>query len=145
MRLLVQRVLRAEVKVEGKVIGAISNGLLVFVGIKKGDSVDQVSFLANKLVNLRIFSDKDGKMNLSVKDIHGEALIVSQFTLYADCASGRRPSFTDAALSDEALPLYEKFILDVKKEAASVFSGVFGAMMEVSLVNDGPATFLLEN
>lgn len=150
MRLVVQRVGRAQVSVEEKVVGKIGKGLLVFVGFCLGDAIEKADALARKLVHLRIFSDESGKMNLSLLDVKGEVLIISQFTLYADL-SGRRPSFTESAKPEKANELYEYFKYQVetliKKENPSfknIESGVFGAHMSVELENDGPVTICLE-
>ncbi len=144
MKLVLQRVQRAEVRVDGETVGAIGKGLLVFLGIHSQDTSDKIAWLVNKLLNLRIFEDELGKMNLSVKDVGGEILVVSQFTLYANCARGLRPDFLEAAPPSVAEPLYEQFIAEVKKGMGKVQTGKFGAYMEVSLVNDGPVTILLE-
>lgn len=145
MRIVIQRVKESKVIAEGKLSGSIGVGLLVFLGIHKDDSVNQIPWFVNKLINLRIFQDEQGKMNLSVKDIGGEILVVSQFTLYANCSRGRRPDFLDAAPSSIAIPLYEEFINAIKKEVKKVETGIFGASMEVFLVNDGPITLVLED
>lgn len=145
MRVLLQRVKRAHVKVEDAVVGSINQGLLAFLGIHKNDTAEQAAKLVAKLVELRIFSDTHGKMNLSVRDIQGGVLLVSQFTLYANCNGGRRPDFLNSAPPATALPLYLQFVEDLKKEVCQVATGTFGAKMEVELVNDGPATFLLES
>jgi D-aminoacyl-tRNA deacylase len=145
MRLLVQRVASAKVEVDGKIVGKIGRGLLVFFGVHKGDAPDKAPAMAGKLCNLRIFPDENGKMNLSCKDVGGDVLVVSQFTLYGDCSRGRRPSFVDALGGDEAETIYERFASGVKNEMGSVQTGEFGAEMQVSLINDGPATFLVEN
>lgn len=144
MRLLVQRVTEAKVEVEGKTVGQIDRGLLAFFGVHKGDSAKQVPWLASKLCGLRIFRDEHDKMNLSVKDAGGQILVVSQFTLYGDCSRGRRPSFINALGGDEAEKIYDRFVDEVKNEMESVQTGIFGADMQVSLVNDGPVTFLIE-
>lgn len=146
MRIVVQRVTEANVKVEGKIVGQINEGALVLLGIKKTDTEKDVDYLVRKITNLRFFSDQDGKMNLSLKDIGGELLIISQFTLYGECKkSGNRPSFTDSAKSDIAIPLYEYFIEECKKQIPIVQTGIFGADMKVSLLNDGPVTIILDS
>lgn len=144
MKLVIQRVANATVKVEGETIGEIEKGFLVLVGIKQGDTEAQADFLIKKLCNLRVFEDENNKMNLSIKDINGKLLIVSQFTLYADCKRGNRPSFIEAARPEEAEPLYEYFKQKCKEEGIEVQSGKFGADMKVSLLNDGPVTIVLE-
>lgn len=144
MRLVIQRVENASVEVEGKTVGSIGKGMLVLFGVHQDDIPTQTLWLANKLVNLRIFADAQDKMNLSLLDIQGEALIVSQFTLYGNCAEGRRPEFTASAPPDKAKALYEKFIEEVLAQKIKVETGIFGARMRVSLVNDGPVTFLLD-
>lgn len=145
MRVVVQRVKQASVVVDNAVCGEIQRGLLVFLGIHKEDRPEQTLWLVNKLKNLRIFSDEQGKMNLSVQDIKGEILVVSQFTLYGDCTDGRRPDFTKCAAGLEAVTIYEKFVAEVKAAMGSVQTGIFGAKMEVSLLNDGPVTFIIES
>lgn len=144
MRLLIQRVSKASVKVEGECVGKINKGFLVFLGITHGDTKDNVDYLVNKLYNLRVFEDENEKMNLSIKDINGEILIVSQFTLYADTSHGNRPSFINAAKPDEANELYEYFIEKAKQTGLKIEAGIFGADMKVELLNDGPVTILLE-
>ena len=144
MRLLIQRVSQASVEVDGQVVGRIGPGILVFVGITHSDTGPQAAWLANKLINLRIFEDSEGKINQSLVERNGSALIVSQFTLYADCNEGRRPSFTQAAPPVQAKPLYEQFVGDVRRGGIPVETGVFGADMKVSLINDGPVTLILE-
>lgn len=143
MKALLQRVKRASVTIEGKLYSEINQGILVFLGVEKNDSESQAEFLASKISNLRIFDDHDGKMNLSVKDILGEILVVSQFTLAANCKKGTRPSFDNAKQPDEANKIYEKFVSFVKQNNISVKTGVFGAMMDIELINDGPVTFIL--
>jgi D-aminoacyl-tRNA deacylase len=146
MRLLIQKVKNASVTVDDEVIGKIGPGLFVLLGIHKDDTPDKISWLVQKLVNLRIFPDDAGKMNLSLLDIQGEALIVSQFTLYGNCAGGRRPDFLEAAPPPIAIPLYEKFIAETKQALGDrVATGRFGAYMEVALINDGPVTLLLDS
>ena len=143
MKAVVQRVLHAQVKVDGKVVGKIEKGYLVLLGVKDGDTTKEADFLANKVVNLRVFEDENDKMNLSIKDVGGEMLIVSQFTLYGDTSHGNRPSFIEAARPEEANSLYEYFCDKVGQEV-HVEKGVFQAEMKVELLNDGPVTILLE-
>ncbi len=144
MKLVAQRVKEAKVTVDGVVTGAIGSGMLVLLGVHAEDKVDKIPWFINKLLNLRIFEDDKGKMNLSIKEISGEILVVSQFTLYANCASGRRPDFLEAAPPVIAKPIYEKFVDEIKKALGRVQTGSFGAYMEVSLTNDGPVTIILE-
>lgn len=145
MRVLLQRVSRAEVRVEGEVVGRTGRGYLVLVGFRSADTEREIRWMTRKILGLRLFSDAEGKMNLALGDVGGDLLVVSQFTLYGDARKGRRPSFVDAADPDVAIPLYERF-LEVLREAApgAVEAGRFGAMMEVELVNDGPVTLALE-
>ena len=145
MRLLIQRVTRASVRVDGKTEAQIGFGLLVLVGIAHSDGSSQADYLADKLVNLRIFSDAEGRMNRSALDTGASLLLVSQFTLYGDCRKGRRPSFDAAAPPDKARVLYEYFAAKVREKGLVTGSGVFQAHMEVDLVNDGPVTLLLES
>ena len=144
MKLVVQRVTNASVEVDNKIVGKIGKGFLVLFGAGKGDTEEQADYLAEKLCNLRVFEDENDKMNLSIKDIDGELLVVSQFTLYADCRKGNRPSFIDAAKPQEANELYEYFMDRCKKLVKNVEKGIFGADMKVSLLNDGPVTIILE-
>ena len=144
MKLVLQRVTRASVSVEGKVIADISKGLLVLFGAEKLDDSDKALFLADKVLNLRIFPDAHGKMNFSCFDIRGEVLVVSQFTLLGDCTKGRRLGFDNAALPKEAEPLYNQFIEKVSESGLKVAAGLFGADMQVELVNDGPVTFIFD-
>ena len=144
MRALIQRVSHASVRVDGQLTGAIERGLLVFLGVGQGDSEAQVKTLAEKIVQLRIFEDEAGKMNRSLLDMHGEMLVVSQFTLYADTRKGRRPSFISAAPPALAIPLYEQFKETMAAFDVRVASGVFGAAMQVELLNDGPVTIWLD-
>lgn len=144
MKALIQRVKSASVTIENNIYSQIGNGLLVFLGVEKGDTEENAQKLADKLVKLRIFEDSQEKMNLSLSDINGEMLIVSQFTLCADCKKGTRPSFDNAAVPDIANKLYEYFISLIKGYGIRVQTGQFGAMMDVGLINDGPVTFLIE-
>jgi len=145
MRAVVQRVKGAKVDVDGKRVGEIGKGLLVFLGVGERDSEKDAAYLSNKIANLRIFSDEKGLMNLSILDTGGALLVVSQFTLWADCVKGRRPSFTRAAVPDRAQELYEYFNLNLQKLGLQVATGVFQALMEVHLINDGPVTILLDS
>lgn len=145
MRAVVQRVKRAAVTVEGELISEIDSGLLVFLGVGCDDTRSDIEYLADKIVNLRIFEDEAQKMNLSLKDSKGAMLVVSQFTLYGDCRRGRRPSFTAAAPPDMANRYYEEFIERVKNQGIDVRGGIFKADMDVDLVNDGPVTILLDS
>ena len=144
MKIVLQRVAQASVRIGGEEIATISRGLLVLFGAEKNDDETKVIFLAEKILNLRIFSDKRGKMNLSCLDISGEVLVVSQFTLAGDCSKGRRPGFDSAAPPNEAKSLYQSFINQISKSGLNVNAGEFGADMQVELVNDGPVTFTLE-
>ncbi len=144
MRVLVQRVSRAEVRVDGAVVGRVARGVLLLVGITATDTDAEASWLAEKIAGLRIFPDAEDKMNLSLVDIGGAALVVSQFTLYGDVQKGRRPSFVDAARPDVAEPLYRRLITLLQAHGVPCEAGVFGAMMDVELVNDGPVTLWLE-
>jgi len=144
MRAVVQRVSKASVSVDGEVVGRIGPGLVVFVGVADSDGEEQACFLASKVANLRIFADAEGKFNLSALDVGGEALVVSQFTLYGDASKGRRPSFVRAADPEFAEPLIERFVALVEEEGLHVETGLFGAMMMVEIHNDGPVTILLE-
>ena len=144
MKLVVQRVKKAEVKVDGNIIGKIDKGFLVLIGIKVGDTKEQADYLVKKLCNLRVFSDENDKMNLSIKDVKGKLLIVSQFTLYGDCSQGNRPSFIEAARPEEANPLYEYLCNQCELNNIEVQKGIFGADMKVELINDGPVTIIIE-
>ncbi len=144
MRVVVQRVSRAAVTVDGVVVGSINKGLLIFVGFASGDTTGQADWIAEKIVGLRLFPDDDDKMNRSVLEAEGAVLVVSQFTLYGDVRKGRRPSFIRAARPDEAIPLYEYFIDAVRRCGVPIASGQFGAMMDVALVNWGPVTITIE-
>lgn len=144
MRALVQRVSEASVEVEGSVVGAISKGLLIFIGITHSDSKEVAKKLANKVIGLRIFEDQNGQMNFSTKDVSGEFLVVSQFTLYGNVDSGRRPGWTEAARPEQAEPLIEYFIECLAACGLKVETGIFQADMDVQLINQGPATLLIE-
>ena len=144
MRVVLQRVKKAAVDVENRTIAEIQKGLLVFLGIGKNDTKNQVDWLTNKIWNLRIFEDKIGKMNLSIKDIKGEILLISQFTLYANCQRGRRPDFIEAAQPEFAEKLYEDFFQSLLNKNIITKKGIFGAHMDVTLINDGPVTMILE-
>lgn len=145
MRAILQRVTNAEVKVDGEIIGSIGNGILIFLGVSDDDTEKDLQYIADKMINLRIFEDENGKMNLSVHDIQGELLIVSQFTLYGDCRKGRRPSFDKAGKPDFANEMYEKFIKYCSDSGLKTEHGEFGADMKVSLLNDGPVTIMLDS
>ncbi len=144
MKLVVQRVKNAEVKVDGKVVGNIDKGFLVLLGVTHTDTKETADYLVKKICKLRIFEDENEKMNLSLKDVNGSLLIVSQFTLYANCTEGNRPSFVNAAKTDMANELYEYFCERCKEQGIKVEKGIFGADMKVSLLNDGPVTIILE-
>jgi D-aminoacyl-tRNA deacylase len=145
MRAVVQRVSEASVRVDGRIVGAAGRGLLVLLGVGQGDAETDAAYLADKVVNLRVFPDAAGQMNLSVLDLRGDLLLVSQFTLYGDCRRGRRPGYSDAAPPQEAERLYDCFVEHVRASGLRVEQGVFRAMMDVSLVNDGPVTLLLDS
>ena len=144
MKLLVQRVSSAKVDVDSKTVGKINKGFLVLIGVTHTDTREIADYLVKKLCNLRVFKDENSKMNLSIKDVDGELLIVSQFTLYADCQHGNRPSFVNSAKPDMANELYEYFVERCRKEVKNVETGIFGVDMKVSLLNDGPVTIMLE-
>lgn len=145
MRLVIQRVSEASVEIEGKINGKIEEGFMVLVGITNDDNKEVVEKMADKLIHLRIFEDENEKLNLSLMDVKGEILSISQFTLYANCKKGRRPSFLDAAKPDLSKPLYEYFNEYLIKKGVHVETGIFGAMMNVSLINDGPTTIILDS
>ncbi len=144
MKLVIQRVLEAKVMIDGQCYSEIGHGLLILLGIQKKDDTSPIHWLINKLIHLRIFGDEEGKMNRSLKQIDGQILVVSQFTLYGNCLNGRRPDFIQAAAPLVAEPLYQQFVEELKKEIKHVRTGVFGANMQMSLINDGPVTCILE-
>mgnify|MGYP003304290614 CR=1 FL=1 len=144
MKVVIQRVKNASVEVDGEVVGKIEKGFLVLLGIKVGDTKQQADYLVKKVCNLRVFTDENDKMNLSLKDVNGKLLIVSQFTLYGNCNDGNRPSFIEAARPEEAIPLYEYFCDECSKNGIEVQKGIFGADMKVNLLNDGPVTVIVE-
>lgn len=146
MRVILQRTLQASVSIEGQIKSEIQSGLLVLLGIEEADSHEDIEWLCAKICNMRIFSDEDGKMNLSVKDMNGGILVVSQFTLHASTKKGNRPGFTAAARPEKAIPLYEEFVATIEKELGKkVQTGKFGADMQVSLINDGPVTIFMDS
>ena len=145
MRMVIQRVKRAQVTVDARVSGAIGPGLLVFLGVARGDGEEEADYLLDKLLGLRIFADENGKMNRNLSDAAGELLIVSQFTLYADCRKGRRPGFDLAAPPDVAKSLYDYFVAAARRSTTRVQTGVFQASMQVELVNDGPVTMIIDS
>lgn len=144
MKILVQKVLSASVCVDQNIVSAIDGGFLLFVGVEKGDTTAQADYLAKKVANFRIFTDENDKMNLSIQDVGGEILAVSQFTLAADLSRGNRPGFDSAALPQDAEPLYEYFVQQLRSYNLPVKTGIFQADMKVSLINDGPCTFILQ-
>lgn len=145
MKVVVQRVSEASVHVEGKCTGEIARGLLLLIGIDEDDVKSDADWLVKKILDLRIFSDEDGKMNLSVKDVHGEILCISQFTLIADYKKGNRPSFIKAARPEKAVPLFDYLKTEIAKSGLKTESGIFGADMKVSLLNDGPVTIVMDS
>lgn len=145
MRVILQRAKRAEVRVSGKVVGRIDKGLMLLVGVTHEDNAGDAAYMADKIVNLRIFEDENEKMNLSLLDVEGEVLSVSQFTLYGDTRKGRRPNFMDAAKPDHATVIYEAFNVKLREHGVKVETGEFGAMMEVDFINDGPVTLIVES
>lgn len=144
MKVVIQRVKEASVKVDKKIVGEIEKGLLILVGFTEGDGKEQIDWMINKITNLRIFDDENGVMNLSVKDIEGSILSVSQFTLYADSRKGKRPSYINALKGESAIKLYELFNEKLRSTNITIEEGIFGEEMQVSLVNDGPVTIILE-
>ncbi|RXM37726.1 D-tyrosyl-tRNA(Tyr) deacylase [Chryseobacterium sp. CH21] len=145
MKIVIQRVSEARVKVDGKIVGEIGKGLMLLVGVDENDKKTDADWLIQKVLNLRIFGDEDDKLNLSVKDISGEILCISQFTLIADYKKGNRPSFIKAAKPDKAVPLFDYFKEEIAKSGLTTESGIFGADMKVSLINDGPVTIVMDS
>lgn len=145
MKIVLQRVTHSSVEIEGKINGQIKKGLMVLVGFASDDTTAIIDKMIDKLINLRIFEDEQGKMNRSLMDVNGSILSISQFTLYADCKRGRRPGFTDAARPEIAIPLYDYFNQELKEKGIHVETGIFGADMKVSLLNDGPVTIILDS
>jgi D-tyrosyl-tRNA(Tyr) deacylase len=145
MRAVIQRVSNASVKVDGKLISSVGKGILVLLGVEEADNDDDIKYLEENIINLRIFEDENDKLNLSLLDVSGELLVVSQFTLFGDCRKGRRPNFMMAAKPEQAEKLYMKFVEECRKYIPNVGTGVFQAMMEVSLINDGPVTLLIDS
>jgi D-aminoacyl-tRNA deacylase len=145
VRAVVQRVKKSAVEVDDRQVGVIGQGILVFLGVGQDDGQEDVDYMAEKISNLRIFEDNDGKMNLSLLDVQGEALIISQFTLFGDCRKGRRPNFMEAASPDKAIELYDKFVQKVKAMGVNTQEGIFQAHMYVDILNDGPVTLILDS
>ena len=144
MKIVLQRVKHSSVRVNGETVGSIQKGVMILLGVHKDDTIDKAAILAAKCADLRIFSDSEGKMNLSLSDVNGGALVVSQFTLLGNCTKGRRPSYVEAAEPGKGKQLFDRFVAELKKRVPVVATGIFGAMMDVELVNDGPITLLLE-
>lgn len=145
MKIVIQRVSESSVKVDGKIVGEIGTGFMLLCGIDESDENEDVDWLVKKILDLRIFGDEEGKLNLSIKDIQGEILCISQFTLIADYKKGNRPSFIKAAKPDKAVPLFEHFKTELKKSGLKIESGIFGADMKISLINDGPVTIVMDS
>lgn len=145
MKIVLQRVSEANVKVDNQIVGAIEKGLMLLIGVDESDEFSDADWLVKKTIDVRVFSDNDGKMNLSVKDINGEILCISQFTLISDYKKGNRPSYIKAAKPDKAIPLFEYFKEELKKSGLKIESGIFGADMKVSLINDGPVTLVFDS
>lgn len=145
MKVVIQRVSEASVKVDGKIVGEISKGLMLLVGIQDDDTIEDANWLVQKIQNLRIFGDEEGKLNLSISDINGEILCISQFTLIADYKKGNRPSFIKAARPETAIPIFEHFKNEMKNTQLKIESGIFGADMKVALINDGPVTIVMDS
>ncbi len=145
MRIVIQRVSKASVSIDEEVVGQIARGFMVLVGVEEADSQEDVDYLVRKTANMRIFEDEEGKMNISLKDVGGQVLSISQFTLHANTKKGNRPSFVDAARPDHSLPLYEAYNEGLRQEGLTVETGEFGADMQVSLINDGPVTIVIDS
>ena len=145
MRAVLQRVTKSKVTVDGEIVGSIGKGINVLLGIAKDDTIEDIPYLKDKIINLRIFEDEEGKMNRSLLDVGGEILLISQFTLYGDCRKGRRPNFMDALGGDEAKKIYDEFVKSFKETGIKVETGIFGAHMDVSIENDGPVTLIVES
>lgn len=145
MKIVIQRVANANVKVENEIVGAINNGLMLLIGIEENDTTNDADWLVKKILNLRIFSDEEGKMNLSIKDINGEILCISQFTLIAEYKKGNRPSFIKAANPNQSIPLFDYFKQEIAKSGLKTESGIFGANMKVTLLNEGPVTIVMNS
>ncbi|MPQ42985.1 D-aminoacyl-tRNA deacylase [Clostridium tarantellae] len=145
MRAVVQKVLKSSVSVDNKVVGSINKGFNVLIGIGIEDTLEDLKYIKDKIINLRVFEDENSKMNLSLKDVEGELLLVSQFTLYGDCRKGRRPNFMNALGGEKAKKLFDEFVNMCKEECIKVDTGIFGAHMDVSIINDGPVTILLDS
>lgn len=145
MRAVVQRVTGADVKIDGHVNGQIDNGLMVLLGVGNGDTTEDMKYIADKIINLRIFNDENDKINLSIKDVGGSMLVISQFTLYGDCSHGRRPYFGDAMEPNGANKMYEDFVAYIREQGVHTETGEFGADMKVTLTNDGPVTIILDS
>ena len=145
MKVVIQRVSEASVTIDKKIKSEIKNGFMILLGIGKEDKKEDIEYLTNKISNLRVFTDEQDKMNLGIKEIKGEILLISQFTLYADTSHGNRPSFINAGTPDIAIPLYEEFINSLENKGITVKTGEFGAKMEVSLINDGPVTIIIDS
>ena len=145
MKIVIQRTKEASVSIEGTIMGEITHGLVLLVGIEEEDQQEDIDYLVRKISNMRIFEDSQGKMNLSIEDVGGEILSISQFTLYADTKKGNRPSFTKAAKPEKAIPIYDAFNAQLKATGLTVQTGIFGADMQVSLLNDGPVTIIIDS
>jgi len=145
VRALIQRVIKARVLIHGKIIGEIGKGMVVFLGVGKNDGQSDINFMVRKIPQLRIFDDKQGKMNINLSEIQGEILLISQFTLYGNCRKGLRPSYDEAATPQDAQILYDQVVKDLRDQNLKITEGVFGAMMQVELCNDGPVTILLDS